>query len=95
MNSLRARIVLTLVLSIICVVAIATATLFWAREGHAQKERQDYAQFVSEAILAIAPLFRGGAKDSDAHLGAGPVSGTPRPELTDLLQVLGCYPRGY
>jgi signal transduction histidine kinase len=86
MNSLRARIVLTLVLSIICVVAIATATLFWAREGHAQKERQDYAQFVSEAILAIAPLFRGDAKDSDAHLGAGPVSGTPRPELTDLLQ---------
>jgi signal transduction histidine kinase len=86
MNSLRARIVLTLVLSIICVVAIATATLFWAREGHAQKERQDYAQFVSEAILAITPLFRGDAKDSDAHLGAGPVSGTPRPELTDLLQ---------
>jgi signal transduction histidine kinase len=86
MNSLRARIVLTLVLSIICVVAIATATLFWAREGHAQKERQDYAQFVSEAILAIAPLFRGDAKDSDAHLGTGPVSGTPRPELTDLLQ---------
>lgn len=86
MNSLRARIVLTLVLSIICVVAIATATLFWAREGHAQKERQDYAQFVSEAILAIAPLFRGDAKDSDAHLGSGPVSGTPRPELTDLLQ---------
>jgi signal transduction histidine kinase len=86
MNSLRARIVVTLVLSIICVVVIATATLFWAREGHAQKERKDYAQFVSEAILAIAPLFRGDASDRDANLGSGPVSGKPRPELTDLLQ---------
>src|ERR1700730_3916388 len=86
MNSPRAHVHLMLVLSMICVVAIATATLFWAREGHAQKERQDYAQFVSEAILAIAPLFRGDAKDSDAHLGRGPVPGTPRPELTDLLQ---------
>jgi signal transduction histidine kinase len=86
MNSLRARIVVTLVLSIICVVVIATATLFWAREGHAQKERRDYAQFVSEAILAIAPLFRGDGRDSDAHLGPAPVSGKPRPELTDMLQ---------
>jgi signal transduction histidine kinase len=86
MNSLRARIVVTLVSSIICVVVMATATLFWAREGHAQKERKDYAQFVSEAILAIAPLFPGDGKDSDAHLGSGPVSGKPRPELTDLLQ---------
>jgi signal transduction histidine kinase len=86
MNSLRARIVLTLVLSIICVVVISTATLFWAREGHAQKERKDYAQFVSEAILAIAPMFRSDTKDIDARLGSGPVSGERRPELTDLLQ---------
>jgi hypothetical protein len=57
MNSLRARIVATLVLSIICVVGIATATLFWLREGRAQKEQNDYAQLVSEAILLVAPLF--------------------------------------
>jgi signal transduction histidine kinase len=86
MNSLRARIVVTLVLSIICVVVIATATLFWAREGHAEKERKDYAQFVSEAILAIAPLFRGDRNDSDAYLESAPASGKPRPDLTDLLQ---------
>jgi signal transduction histidine kinase len=86
MNSLRARIVVTLVSSIICVVAMATATLFWAREGHAQKERRDYAQFVSEAILMIAPLFGGGEKGSDARLESGPAPGRPRPELTDLLQ---------
>src|ERR1700694_4837104 len=86
MNSLRARIVVTLVLSIICVVVIATATLFWGREGHAQKERKDYAQFVYEAILAIAPLSRGDARTGKTNLGSGQVSGKPRPELTDLLQ---------
>jgi signal transduction histidine kinase len=85
MNSLRARIVLTLVLSIICVVAISTATLFWAREGHAQKERKDYAEFVSDAILAIAPLFPD-EQDGHTRLASGPVSGEPRPELTNLLQ---------
>jgi signal transduction histidine kinase len=86
MNSLRARIVVTLVLSIICVVAMATATLFLARQGHAQKEQKVFAQLVSEAILAIVPLFRGDEEDGHAHLGSGPVSGEPRPELTNLLQ---------
>src|ERR1700737_2999066 len=86
MNSLRARIVATLVLSIICVVVISTATLFLARAGHAQKERREYAEFVSEAILAIAPLFRADEKNRDPRLGSGPVSGEPRPELTNLLQ---------
>lgn len=86
MNSLRARIVITLVLSIACVVVIATATLFWMREGHAQKERNDYAQLVSEAILLVAPLFSGDENDRDAHLGSGPATGQPRPELTNLLQ---------
>ena len=85
MNSLRARIVATLVLSIICVVGIATATLFWLREGRAQKEQNDYAQLVSEAILLVAPLF-GDEKDRDAQLGSGPATGRPRPELTNLLQ---------
>jgi Na+-transporting NADH:ubiquinone oxidoreductase subunit NqrC len=73
MNSLRARIVVTLVLSIICVVVTATATLFLARQGHAQKERKEYAQFVSEAILAIAPLFNANEKNGDPRLGSGPV----------------------
>ena len=86
MNSLRARIVAALVLSIICVVVISTATLFLARAGHAQKERREYAEFVSEAILAIAPLFRADEKNRDPRLGSGPVSGEPRPELTNLLQ---------
>jgi signal transduction histidine kinase len=86
MNSLRARIVATLVLSIICVIGISTATLLWAREGHAQKERKDYAQFVAEAIMLVAPMFRGDEKDSGARLGSGPVSGEPRPELTNMLQ---------
>jgi signal transduction histidine kinase len=86
MNSLRARIVITLVSSIICVVVMATATLFWAREGRAQKEQKNYAQLVSEAILLIAPLFGNDEKDRLSHLGSGPATGRPRPELTNLLQ---------
>src|SRR3981081_1928406 len=86
MNSLRARIVVTLVSSIICVVIMATATLFLARQGHAQKEQGDYAQLVSEAILVIAPLFGGDQNDRLSHLGSGPVPVQPRPELTNLLQ---------
>src|ERR1700676_687787 len=86
MNSLRARIVVTLVSSIICVVLMATATLFLARQGHAQKEQNDYARLVSEAILLIAPLFGGDENDRLSHLGSGPAPGQPRPELTNLLQ---------
>ncbi|MDB5612011.1 MAG: Signal transduction histidine kinase [Bradyrhizobium sp.] len=86
MNSLRARIVVTLVSSIICVVVMATATLLWAREGRAQKEQKNYAQLVSEAILLIAPLFGNDEKDRISHLGLGPATGKPRPELTNLLQ---------
>jgi signal transduction histidine kinase len=86
MNSLRARIVVTLVSSIICVVVMATATLLWAREGRAQKEQKHYAQVVSEVILLIAPLFGNDEKDRISHLGLGPATGKPRPELTNLLQ---------
>ena len=86
MTSLRARIVVTLVLSIICVVGISTATLFWARAGHAQKEEKQYVQLVSEGILLIAPFFRDDGRDRSASLGSSPVSGEPRPELTSLLQ---------
>src|ERR1700738_92636 len=85
MNSLRARIVVTLVLSIVCVIGIATATIFWLREGLGQKEQQEYAQLVSEDILLIAPLFGDGEKDRGAHLGLGPTPGQPRPEFTNLL----------
>ncbi|MEH2565450.1 ATP-binding protein [Bradyrhizobium sp. AZCC 2289] len=86
MNSLRARVVITLVASIICVVVMATATLFLARQGHIQKEQGDYARLVSEAILLIAPLFGNDENDRLSHLGSGPVPGQPRPELTNLLQ---------
>jgi signal transduction histidine kinase len=86
MNSLRARIVVTLVSSIICVVVTATATLLWAREGRAQKEQKHYAQLVSEMILLVAPLFGNDEKDRISHLGSGPATGKPRPELTDLLR---------
>jgi signal transduction histidine kinase len=86
MTSLRARIVVTLVLSIICVVGVSTATLFWSREGHEQKEQEQYAQLVSEGILLIAPFFRGDETDRDKHLRSSPVAGEPRPELTNLLQ---------
>jgi signal transduction histidine kinase len=84
--SLRARIVVTLVLSIICVVGVSTATLFWAREGHEEKERHEYAKLVSEGILLIAPFFRDDEKDSVAHLRSSPLPGEPRPELTNVLQ---------
>jgi signal transduction histidine kinase len=86
MNSLRARIVVTLVLSITCVVVMATATLFLARQGHVQKEQNDYARLVSEAILLIAPLFGGDETDRLSHLGSGPAPGQPRLELTNLLR---------
>jgi signal transduction histidine kinase len=86
MNSLRARIVVTLVSSIICVVVTATATLLWARERRAQKEQKHYAQLVSEMILLVAPLFGNDEKDRISHLGSGPATGKPRPELTDLLR---------
>jgi signal transduction histidine kinase len=86
MNSLRVRIVVTLVSSIICVVIMATGTLFLARQGHVDKEKKEYARLVSEAILVIAPLFGGDEKDRLSHLGAGPVPGQPRPDLTNQLQ---------
>jgi hypothetical protein len=71
-------------LSIVCVVGIATAALFWLREGHEQKEQKDHAKLVSEEILVIAPFFRDDQKDKE--LGVSPASGQPRPEFTDLLQ---------
>jgi signal transduction histidine kinase len=86
MTSLRARIVVTLVLSIICVLGISTATLFWARAGHEQKEQAQYAKLVSEGILLIAPFFGDDNGDSGAHLRSSPVAGAPRPELTNILQ---------
>jgi signal transduction histidine kinase len=85
MNSLRARIVVTLFLSIVCVVGIATATLFWMRTGHKQREDKDYAQLFSEEISLIAPLFLGEG-ERDARLALNPASGQPRPELRHLLQ---------
>ncbi len=86
MNSLRARIVVTLVLSIICVVVVATATLLWMRTGHEKREDKDYAQLFSDEISLIAPLFLGGEEGRGAHLTSSPASGQPRPELTNLLQ---------
>jgi signal transduction histidine kinase len=86
MTSLRARIAATLVLSIICVVGISTATLFWARAGHEQKEQEEYVRLVSEGISLIAPFFRNDGMDRSAHLRSSPAAGEPRPELTSLLQ---------
>src|ERR1700741_1635526 len=86
MTSLRARIAATLVLSIICVVGISTATLFWARAGHEQKEQEEYVRLVSEGILLIAPFLRNDGMDRSAHLRSSPAAGEPRPELTSLMQ---------
>jgi signal transduction histidine kinase len=86
MTSLRARIVATLVLSIICVVGISTATLFWARAGHEEKVQEQYVQLVSEGILLIAPFLRDDGTDGSARLRSSPEAGEPRPELTSLLQ---------
>ena len=86
MTSLRARIAVTLVLSIICVVGLSTATLLWTRAGHEQKEQEQYAKLVSEGILLIAPFFHDDEKDTSAHLRSSPIPGEPRPELTSLLQ---------
>jgi hypothetical protein len=83
MNSLRARIVVTLVLSIVCVIGIATATIFWLREGLGQKEQHEYAQLVSEDILRIAPLFRDDEKDKGAHLGIEPHTGRAAPGIDE------------
>src|SRR5258707_10811166 len=78
--------VVRLVLSIIRVAGVRTATLLWSRAGHEQKEREQYAQLVSEGILLIAPFFHGDETDRDKHLRSSPVAGEPRPELTNLLQ---------
>jgi signal transduction histidine kinase len=86
MTSLRARIVVTLVMSMICVVVVSTATLFWAREGHEQKEQHEYVKLVSEGILLIAPFFGDGGNESGARLRSSAVPGNPRPELTNILQ---------
>src|ERR1700722_3598831 len=86
MTSLRARIAVTLVLSIICVVGLSTATLLWTRAGHEQKEQEQYAKLVSEGILLIAPFFQDDEKDTSTHLRSSPTPGEPRPELTSLLQ---------
>jgi signal transduction histidine kinase len=85
MSSLRARIVVTLFLSIVCVVGIATAALFWLRAGHEEKEQKEHAKLVSEEILLIAPFFRD-RRDEGTHLEMSPASGQPRPEFTDLLR---------
>src|SRR5260370_18171912 len=86
MTCLRARIVATRVLSMICVVVVSTATLFWAREGHEQKEQHEYAKLVSEGILLIAPFFGDNGNENGAHLRSSAVPGAPRPELTNVLQ---------
>jgi signal transduction histidine kinase len=86
MNSLKARIVITLFLSIVCVIGIASATLFWVRAGQEQIEDKDYAKLVSEEMLLIAPLFDDDEKKRGAHLTLSAASGQPRPELTDLLR---------
>jgi signal transduction histidine kinase len=86
MTSLRARIVATLVLSIISVVGISTAALFWARAGHEKKAQREYIQLVSEGILLIAPFFGDDGRERSARLGSSPVSGEPHPELTRMLQ---------
>ena len=67
MNSLRARIVLTLFLSIFIVVVMATATLFLFRKGHDVREQIEQAALVFEAIQLIAPLLDGEEK----HDGPG------------------------
>src|SRR6202043_1184857 len=86
MTSLRARIVATLALSMICVVVVSTATLFWAREGHEQKEQHEYAKLVSEGILLIAPFFGDDGNERGAPLRSSAVPGAPRPEPTNILQ---------
>ena len=86
MTSLRARIVISLLLSMICVIGLSTATLLWTRAGHEQKEQEQYAQLVSEGILLIAPFFHNDEKDGATHLRSSPIPGEPRPALTNLLQ---------
>src|SRR5437660_1502880 len=86
MNSLRARIVLTLFLSIFIVVVMATATLFLFRKGHDVREQIEQAALVFEAIQLIAPLLDGDEKDRLSHLGSDPAPGQLRPELTNPLQ---------
>jgi signal transduction histidine kinase len=86
MASLRARIVATLVLSIICVIIIATGTLLWMRERHGREVEHDYAQLVSQEILLITALVGDDRKDTGVHFELSPASGDPRPELTGLLQ---------
>lgn len=80
MKSLRARVAFILVLSIICVVGMATAVTTFVMRGF---EEDDYGSRVAEQVMLVAPLVGKGAA---THLGSSPAPGERNERLTSLIQ---------
>ena len=85
MKSLRARIAITLVLSIVCVIALATFATF---QVMCQLQEHNFSVRVARQIMLIAPLFGDGKADPAEHQGAGLPPGEPREYLTQRVQAV-------
>ncbi len=76
MKSLRNRVAMTLVLSIVCVVSLATVTTV---QVMCELSERDFADRVAQQIMLLAPLFRDSKPE---HFDATPAPGEVREALT-------------
>jgi signal transduction histidine kinase len=83
MQSLRARVAITLVLSIVCVVAMATVATV---EIMCRLQERDFSARVARQILLIEPLFRDSKALSGAYLDSKLPVGTRLDDLTTRVQ---------
>jgi signal transduction histidine kinase len=83
MNSLRTRFALVLVVSIICVVAVATMATFFVIHSF---EEDAVGTQAAEQIMSLAPLFPGAENGSRPTLAPAPMPGNPREDLTQLIR---------
>lgn len=86
MASLRARIILTLVSSILCVAFVVSAIAFSIRWKHEWTEQDNFAKLGAEQILTIGSLLDGEWRGAAKHLASEPAAGAPRPDLSGPLQ---------
>ena len=83
MNSLRARMALTLVVSIVCVVGLSTF-LIWYSMGEIGKRK--FAQTVVDRVMMIAPVLETDGPRALLHLAPEPGPGETLQEPTSLMK---------
>lgn len=86
MASLRARIILTLVSSILCVAFVVSAIAFSIRWKHEWTEHDNFARLGAEQIFIVASLLESERKGGPIGLASEPAAGAPRPDLSGPLQ---------